>query len=454
MSDALFVKSEELEDSCTLAFEAGTVEKSAKSSSESVRAWWGIGAIGAVWVLTGGIRGSVRAACAAATVRGDLGRGEGANEGGCSVFSTGDWKSEKSSSSNKPDFSSATDGEIALPFCVWGLSSGGAGEEGNVPNGVAVAGETEGKPPGCPLKNAWADGCGGVVGVTKCGYNSPKGKEDVGDPGDEFEDSAAVWYDVDDADEAEAGPGSTCDAAIASGKGEANFGFDGLFGTGGGEMGLNAGGGGNANPARGGDDVCGREGGREEGRMPDMRANGLDPAVEGVAEREDIGGGANGGIDTRPLSVAGSMLGFVAALSDPIEPNRASRSLTGELAYPLPLPNEPGLGVDDTWGGGASGGGSTGTMGSRLVLTNFSNASAGSSSPSSAALGTISDRNSMSSEDKARELRGLPPTLVRLENLLRNRETAEGAGGVAERSDTGSDVVAYDDVGTNCEVVG
>lgn len=101
-----------------------------------------------------------------------------------------------------------------------------------------------------------------------------------------------------------------------------------------------------------------------------------------------------------------------------------------------------GLNVGDALGGGASGGGNARTTDSRLALTNFSSASVVPSSASSAALGTVSDKHSMSSEDKARELRGLPPTLLRLENLLRNRETAEGAGGVEERSGTGSDAVA------------
>ena len=72
-----------------------------------------------------------------------------------------------------------------------------------------------------------------------------------------------------------------------------------------------------------------------------------------------------------------------------------------------------------------------------FVLTNFSNASVGSSSASSVALGTISDRNSKSSEDNARELRGLAPPPLR-ENLFRNRETADGGGGVAERGTIGS----------------
>lgn len=66
-------------------------------------------------------------------------------------------------------------------------------------------------------------------------------------------------------------------------------------------IGSNDGGGGNANPAKGGVDVCNREGGREDVRAPDdMIAVGFDSpepdAPAGVAERDGTKGGASGGI--------------------------------------------------------------------------------------------------------------------------------------------------------------
>lgn len=59
----------------------------------------------------------------------------------------------------------------------------------------------------------------------------------------------------------------------------------------------------------------------------------------------------------------------------------------------------------------------------------------------------MSERNSRSSEDRARELRGLPPIpLPRRENLFRKRDITVGAGGDVDRSGTGSGEEAYDDM--------
>lgn len=131
--------------------------------------------------------------------------------------------------------------------------------------------------------------------------------------------------------------------------------------------------------------------------------------------------------------------GTEVAPSEPNELNSTSRSfaalVAGELSFD-PAPDELLAALigrrGGAFGGGASGGGKIGTT---VSLTNFSNASVGSSSPSSFALGT-SERKSKSSDDNARELRGLAPP-PRRENLLRNRDTAEG-GGVDERGTTGS----------------
>ncbi len=60
--------------------------------------------------------------------------------------------------------------------------------------------------------------------------------------------------------------------------------------------------------------------------------------------------------------------------------------------------------------------------------------------PPSEAWGTISDRNSISSVDNAREfLRSASSCGFERENLLRNRETAEGGGGVGSGKSGASD---------------
>ena len=212
-----------------------------------------------------------------------------------------------------------------------------------------------------------------------------------------------------------------------------------------GAIGLKDGGGGNEKPANGGVDVCKREGGREDGCDERVgTSGGLDGPAPGVLEGVDE---CATSIDARSeemgdvLVFEGGGIGFV----DPIEPNSKSRSLPiapeGELIFNLALDALLaaliGRSGGGAFGGGANGGGKTGTTDSGFALTNFSSASVASWSASSLALGTMSDRNSRSSEDSARELRGLPPP-PRRENRLRNLETAEGAGGVAERSTTGS----------------
>lgn len=95
--------------------------------------------------------------------------------------------------------------------------------------------------------------------------------------------------------------------------------------------------------------------------------------------------------------------------------------------------------TDGGGGGGASGGGSFGGSGFELEvdiefeLIIFESAfSCGSSLSSlgSCALGAISERNSRSSVDRARDLRSDPALLAR-EKRFRKRETADGAGGTA-----------------------
>lgn len=85
-----------------------------------------------------------------------------------------------------------------------------------------------------------------------------------------------------------------------------------------------------------------------------------------------------------------------------------------------------GLGKGGARGGGARGGGSfVGSGGARIIFDNASSLS--TSSISSLALGTMSERNSRSSDDRAIEFRGLAlGDLLDLENRPKNRETAEG----------------------------
>jgi hypothetical protein len=79
-------------------------------------------------------------------------------------------------------------------------------------------------------------------------------------------------------------------------------------------------------------------------------------------------------------------------------------------------------------GGGANGGGNlVGTCGARIAVDSAFNWSISSSSLW--ALGTISERNSRSSEDNVREfLELVMEDLLDLEKRPKNRETAEGAG--------------------------
>lgn len=98
-------------------------------------------------------------------------------------------------------------------------------------------------------------------------------------------------------------------------------------------------------------------------------------------------------------------------------------------------------------GGASGGGGRIGGSGSALMTELRVSCSRGSSAGSSVTLGTMSDRNSRSSEESAIEAWGLDVgTAVLLrEKRPKNRETAEGAGGgLCVRSNTGSGASAYE----------
>lgn len=103
-------------------------------------------------------------------------------------------------------------------------------------------------------------------------------------------------------------------------------------------------------------------------------------------------------------------------------------------------------------GGGASGGGgSAGGRGSGFRIELRDSKPSPCSSWPSAALGTMSDRNSKSSVERASELRGLelPKELRLREKRPRNRDTADGGGcwGVcASASAAKSGASAYEDV--------
>lgn len=120
-------------------------------------------------------------------------------------------------------------------------------------------------------------------------------------------------------------------------------------------------------------------------------------------------------------------------------------------------------------GGGARGGGSFVCSGDDAII--FDNPlSCKSSSSSSLALGTISERNSISSEERAREFRETKLDDLLRENRLRNRETADGAcsisacggnggagcggGGRVETKAGSEDAVTLDEDGLTGEDVG
>lgn len=122
----------------------------------------------------------------------------------------------------------------------------------------------------------------------------------------------------------------------------------------------------------------------------------------------------------------------------------------------MPKPLRPTEGgrlafTDGGFGGGASGGGSfvgNGVGFEYIILDSaFSGASSVSSS-GSCALGTISERKSRSSVDRAIDLRSDPVPLAR-EKRFRKRETADGAGVTVEITTSGAaDELATGDEGT------
>ena len=256
--------------------------------------------------------------------------------------------------------------------------------------------------------------------------------------------SPAVSYDVDVVEEADFG--SESPGGDTKGSGNDSLGFS-VLGATVGAMGLNEGGGGRASPTRGGEDAI-RDDGRDEERLKAGLAETVDgPAAcapDGVIGRDATNGGASAG------AVGWATLPDGGAAAESKAPNRASRSLiapVGEVDF-APERAEDWLAALNGRGGGANGGGASGggakgggiTADSRPALTNFSKASVDeSSSASSLALGTMSDRNSRSSDDNARVLRLFPgPRLLRRESRFRKRDTADGAGGVSGRLEVGS----------------
>lgn len=341
-------------------------------------------------------------------MRGDFSIGGGAGGEICGFRSTGDWKSEKSSSSNRFEDRGTVVGETADCGCVGGRRRVELEVVGNaLARGVSSPNEA-GSP--LPAIRACPDACGGLVGlVTRCGYSWPRGSDDVGELG---EASPAVSYDVEAVEEPDNGPSSF--GIDAGGRGNESLGFAALLAMTEGAIALNEGGGGKTRPASGGGDICARDGGRDDDKCPRAVVTGAfeGPApgvLAGVIGRDGTMGGANTGNAGR------ATLPGDGVLPESNEPKRLSRSFiapVGEVAFaPEPvddrlaaLKGRRGGANGGANGGGANGGASTGTAGSFFALTNFSSASAESSSTSSLALGTMSDRNSRSSVDSAREL--------------------------------------------------
>lgn len=129
--------------------------------------------------------------------------------------------------------------------------------------------------------------------------------------------------------------------------------------------------------------------------------------------------GDNGGGRNRPRAEVGcgEPLAGSRAIPKPLRPATDG----GRLVFKY------GLGG---FGGGASGGGSFVGSDVGFELIRFDSAFSWASSVSSSgscALGTISERKSRSSVDRARDLRSDPVPLAR-EKRFRKRETADGAG--------------------------
>lgn len=176
---------------------------------------------------------------------------------------------------------------------------------------------------------------------------------------------------------------------------------------------------------------------------------------EGGLDKGKIGGGKSGG---RDIGLTG-LDKDDALVEVEVGPNKLLKSSIADVTA------ETGLGFDNdiiavdvivldrvggAKGGGAraGGGGTSASLGLIFALDNDPRRS--TSSSSSCALGTISDRKSSSLVDNAIELRGLVEleriSLFVLENLFQNRETAEGGTGTTEGSVT--EIVEDDSVET------
>lgn len=169
----------------------------------------------------------------------------------------------------------------------------------------------------------------------------------------------------------------------------------------------------------------------------------LDGEGKGGLDTGKIGGGKRGGRGT-------GLTGLDNVVDVEVGPNRLLKSSIVDVTVETGLVFGSDIVVADSTvlkrvggakGGGAraGGGGTSASLGLIFALDNDPRRS--TSSSSSCALGTISDRKSSSLVDNAIELRGLVEleriSLFVLENLFQNRETAEGATGTVGGSETG-----------------
>lgn len=165
------------------------------------------------------------------------------------------------------------------------------------------------------------------------------------------------------------------------------------------------------------------------GRVSRLDGTGTSVAA-GVDGRDGFKGEAIRGRREGPPLEDGGMAGSEVDGPTSSEPKNESKLSIVLCPLCTALPGAPVGLTEGTLGGAGGGGGSMGGRGPGSTrLTNDFMVKSWSSSGSSFALGTMSERNSRSSDDSARELRGfpLPNALRRREKRLRKRETADGA---------------------------
>jgi hypothetical protein len=143
-----------------------------------------------------------------------------------------------------------------------------------------------------------------------------------------------------------------------------------------------------------------------------------DDALVFIEEVEDMADGNDG----REEDAVGADGGPI------LKPKKESRSSSALGCGFGTLPKDTGRLIDGGSGGGASGGGNFVGNGGDWIILDRASSCEPSLSCSSLALGTKSDKNSRSSEDRARERRRFDAAGLLRVNRPRKRDTADGAG--------------------------